>query len=118
MADDDGGVSAAVALEQLLLRPEIRADRAHVERLLHPDFQEFGASGRAWDRESMVEALVAGPGISGTADEFAAVRLADDVVLLTYRMRGDAGSLRSSVWIRDGTAGWRLRFHQGTPTRR
>ena len=42
------------------------------------------------------------------------MRLAEDVVLLTYRVTGEPGSLRSSLWVRDSEAGWRLRFHQGT----
>ena len=111
------GLSAVVAIERLLLRAVVRADRDRLERLLHPDFREFGASGRGWDRGSAVEALVTGPSVTGTAEEIAAVRLADDVVLLTYRVGGDAASLRSSVWVRDGAAGWRLRFHQGTSIR-
>ena len=60
----DGHRGRAVAgidqqLERLLLRPDIRADRERVEVLLHRDFQEFGASGRVWDREKIVDALVA-----------------------------------------------------------
>jgi ribonuclease HI len=38
-----------------------------------------------------------------------------EAVLLTYRSQGRTGSsLRSSLWVLDGTQ-WRLRFHQGTP---
>ncbi|MGY1712758.1 DUF4440 domain-containing protein [Geodermatophilus sp. SYSU D00758] len=108
--------AAVVELERLLLRPDARADRQRVAALLHPDFREFGASGRVWDREAIVRALAADPAVQGTAEAFEAVRLAEDVVLLTYRVTGDRGSLRSSLWVRDGAAGWRLRFHQGTPT--
>ncbi|SNR90749.1 hypothetical protein SAMN06272737_1384 [Blastococcus mobilis] len=82
--------------------------------LLHQDFQEFGASGRVWDREAIVDALAADPAAPGPAEAFAPVRLAEDVVLLTYRVSGEAGSLRSSLWVRDTAAGWQLRFHQGT----
>lgn len=116
MTDDDVETAAVVALERLLLRPDVRADRRRVEGLLHPDFREFGASGHTWSRETIVDALAADPAAPGTAEAFAPVRLAEDVVLLTYRVRGDPGSLRSSVWVRDRAAGWRLRFHQGTRT--
>lgn len=114
MTDDDAETAAVVELEHLLLRPGTRADRHRVEALLHQDFQEFGASGRVWDRETIVDALASDPTAPGVAEAFAPVRLAEDVVLLTYRVSGEPGSLRSSVWVRDGAASWRLRFHQGT----
>ncbi|RFU21231.1 nuclear transport factor 2 family protein [Geodermatophilus marinus] len=113
MTGDD--LAAVVELERLLLRPDTRADPDRVAALLHPEFREFGASGRVWDGEAIVRALGADPEVRGTAEAFEVVRLAEDVVLLTYRVTGHRGSLRSSLWVRDGAAGWRLRFHQGTP---
>ena len=114
MINYEAETAAVVELERLLLRPDIRADRHQVEVLLHHDFQEFGASGRVWDREAIDDALVGDPAAPGAAEAFAPVRLAEDVVLLTYRVSGEPGSLRSSLWVRDSAAGWRLRFHQGT----
>jgi len=35
-------------LEESMWRAETRFDRGYVERLLHPDFFEFGRSGRVW----------------------------------------------------------------------
>lgn len=116
MTNADAETAAVVELERLLLRADIRADGRRLEALLHPDFREFGSSGRVWDRATIVEALVADPEAPGAAEAFEPARLAEDVVLLTYRVRGDAGSLRSSLWVRDGASGWRLRFHQGTRT--
>ena len=106
-----------VRREQALLDPALRAEGARVEELLHPDFVEHGASGRTWDRASMVAALGEDPAVSGAAEDFRAQALAEDVVLLTYRVTGPHGSLRSSIWVRDPAAadpGWRVRFHQGT----
>jgi ribonuclease HI len=114
VSTDEAELQTVVERERLLLRADVRADAARVEQLLHPDFLEFGASGRSWHRAAIVDSLAADPTTSGVATGFAPVRLADDVVLLTYRVDGDPGSLRSSVWLRNGTAGWRLRFHQGT----
>jgi len=37
-----------VRRELLLLDPVVRADVGRVRGLLHPDFVEFGASGRIW----------------------------------------------------------------------
>jgi hypothetical protein len=113
LADDDG-FSGAVAGELRLLDPVTRADPELTRPLLHPDFTEFGVSGRIWDRESVVEALAADPGDAVNAEEMRGLRLAEDVVLLTYRVsRPDRASLRSSIWtVYDGR--WVLVFHQGT----
>lgn len=113
-AEHDGDLDDVVRLEQLLLSPDVRARADRVAALLHPDFVEHGASGRVWDRDSVVEALPADPGVVGEAGDFVPARLAEDVVLLTYRIRGPRETTRSSVWVRGGAAGWRMRFHQGT----
>jgi ribonuclease HI len=103
-----------VALELRLLDPEVRADRGEVERLLHPDFREIGASGRLWDRDSMVAALARDPGTGATASEMVAREVADGAVLVTYVAESAAGrSRRSSLWVRCED-GWRVLFHQGS----
>ena len=104
-------------LELRLLDPAVRGDRAAVERLLHPDFVEFGASGRVWDRAAVLAALAAEPGAQPEVSELASAELGDGVVLVTYRAaRADGtASRRASVWVRDEAGGWRVRFHQGTP---
>ena len=116
MTPADPDLEQVVARELRLLDPVVRADVEAVAALLHPDFVEYGASGRVWDRDSIVAALAESPGVSGAADDLRATRLADDVVLLTYRFDGERTSLRSSVWVRD-RGEWRIRFHQGTLVR-
>ena len=105
-----------VRLERLLLDPRVRRSPDLVRPLLHPDFLEFGASGRIWDTESVVAALASDAGgAEVTARDFAAVLLDPDVVLLTFRTDGGVGAcLRSSVWVRSASGGWLLRFHQAT----
>lgn len=99
--------------------PAVRAAPELVAELLHPEFVEFGASGRRWDAASVLEVMAGGEvgppievtGLTGT-------RLAADVVHLTYR--SDAGgrrARRSSIWRRDARGRWLLWFHQGTLTR-
>jgi ribonuclease HI len=113
VADDDG-FSGPVAGELRLLDPSTRADPAQSRELLHPDFTEFGASGRIWDRESVVAAMAEDPGEPMMAEEMRGFRLAPDVVLLTYRINRPAGSsLRSSIWVQHDRR-WVLVFHQGT----
>jgi len=101
-----------VRLELELLQPDRRGDRAYLERVLHPDFEEFGSSGRHWHRDEIIAALLAQPGSSQPeATDFRMLDLGPDSILLTYRTRT---SLRSSIWVRSDT-GWLIRFHQGTP---
>jgi hypothetical protein len=111
---EDEETAEVVRREQQLLDPRRRAAGDRVQELLHPDFVEYGSSGRAWDRAAITAALGHEPEVSGDATDFSPVALAENVVLLTYRIVGPAGSLRSSVWVKDPQAGWRLRFHQGT----
>ena len=116
MTQDEGDLAEVVRRERQLLDPALRADGEFVAGLLHRDYVEYGASGRVWDREGVVAALQADPGVPAEATGFEPVRLAGDVVLLTFRLNGDRPSLRCSVWVREPGSGWRLRFHQGTRT--
>jgi ribonuclease HI len=111
---EDEDLAEVVSRERQLLDPAVRASGDRVRELLHPDFLEYGASGRIWARAAVIAALADDPDVSGEGIDFSPVKLADDVVLLTYRIQGDAASLRSSIWVKDPVRGWRLRFHQGT----
>jgi ribonuclease HI len=86
--------------------------------LIHEDFREVGASGRVWDRPSiltMMEKEAAAAPLRIVASDMEAVGLAPDVVLVTYETHSDAGhARRSSVWLRE-RGRWQLRHHQGTP---
>src|SRR5450631_426763 len=119
--DDMGGTedrAEVMRRELLLLDPVVRADLGRVRRLLHPDFVEFGASGRIWDGKAIAEALAAESATPRPrAVDMVPVSLGVDAVLLTYRIDdAERPSLRSSVWIRVDGGEWLLRFHQGTTT--
>ena len=111
----------AVEAELSLLRPEVRSSAETIDALLDPAFVEVGASGRLWDRPATVAALASGEITSPEpiqTTEVAGVRLADDLVHVTYVSREVGGTpvRRSSIWRRtDGT--WRLYYHQGTPAK-
>jgi hypothetical protein len=110
----DVDVATVVQCELALLLPEIRRDPERMRALLHPDFVEYGSSGRVWDRES-IGAVSADPEPISAAD-FLARRVGPDAVLLTYTStRAGRDALRSSMWIRDSGDTWLLLFHQGTP---
>ena len=104
-----------LALERSLLTRAVRADRDRLERLLHPDFVEIGASGRRWSRAEMLDALSDEPSLDDVeAIDLLGRQLAADVVLVTYSTRRATTSVhRSSIWVRrDGK--WVVLFHQGT----
>ncbi|MGW1892907.1 nuclear transport factor 2 family protein [Streptomyces sp. NPDC002004] len=117
MTERTPAVEAAIQAELRLLDPGIRRSPRLVDELLHPEFTEFGASGRRWDRDAMIESLAAeadsavGP---GAMSHVRGVELAPDVVHLTYDTDvAGRRAHRSSLW-RLTERGWRLYFHQGT----
>lgn len=119
---DEETCAYLIRCERALLDPAVRRDRAQVESLLAEEFQEFGASGRVWNRQTIVDSLASEVYIPPTAEQMHCARIAPDVALVTYRaVRIDTisstrtESLRSSLWIRE-LGRWRLRFHQGTRT--
>ena len=104
-------------------RPETRFDRRWLACHLHPDFVEFGRSGRVYRRDDLLSALEQSGLTTIDCDlplpDFRAVALARAVVLVTYdsHVRHDGRvqhGHRTSLWLRDGKR-WRMRLHQGTP---
>src|SRR5262245_12432593 len=120
-ASPDTVASEILALEVAIARRDWTEIPGGIDGLLHPDFLEFGSSGRTWDRAEIVAALATAGSNGMSVEAFEAHRLAADVVLATYRtVEIASGSeprrrLRSSLWVRTGDR-WLLRFHQGTPT--
>ncbi|MEU8623505.1 DUF4440 domain-containing protein [Streptomyces sp. NPDC048669] len=116
--EEERSVRAAIEGELRLLDPRVRARPDAVTELLDPEFTEFGASGRRYDRVSILvvtsadgegaPAPVAATGMSG-------VLLAPGLVHLTFTTERDGHRVRrNSIWRRTGSR-WRLYFHQGTP---
>jgi hypothetical protein len=110
-------------LETELHSNDTRSNRERMERLLHPDFMEFGRSGVLYTRADVLNEFAA----RGSAlppihsEQFRLAILADGVALLTYlsaHVNSD-GTLhrrtwRSSIWVHTEN-GWQMCFHQGTP---
>ena len=109
-------IELVIAQERQILDIQVRQDRARLRELLHPDFEEFGASGRIWDLESVIEALTSEKDpqeIIGS--DFEGVILAPNLILLKFRTEaGGRVCLRSSIWMQGEDGNWKLRFHQGT----
>lgn len=109
---------AVIDAELRLLTPAVRSSRDAVSELLDPDFVEFGASGRKWDRHAILDMLSAEVGQEVvSARDIEATRLSDSVIQVRFRSQcGARGALRSSLWRRGEDGRWRMVFHQGTPT--
>jgi len=107
-------------LKEQLVQPEIRRSRERLDRLLADDFREFGSSSQVFDKEQIIQALQNETPLKFSLHGFAAVTLAPEVVLVTYRATctvvatgAVTHSLRSSIW-RKQNGQWRMLFHQGT----
>ena len=106
-------------LEERLLDPGFRRSVQEVSALLADAFQEFGASGRRYDKQQILAALAQEQGFSAHLSGFTVREFAPGCLLATYRVlihRPGAEpqhSLRSSLWVhREGR--WQMLFHQAT----
>lgn len=109
---------ALAAREPVFHRPELGTSRAAFEAMTAPEFWEIGASGRRYDRATVLDILEARHRQpveeSLSLTNFACQKLADDLYLATYLL-DQAGriSQRSSIW-RYSEERWQIVFHQGT----
>lgn len=110
------------SLEERLLDPATRRDPVLVAPLLADDFIEFGASGRVFNKASILEDLKnESPRPASLLSDFTTREIAPNAILATYKAtrrntNGDptGQSWRSSLWTNiDGR--WQIAFHQGTP---
>lgn len=112
---EDPDLHDVIDRELRLHDPTIRNATETAAELLDSDFHEFGASGRVWDRASILGMMAGRHEPPPLVDNVAATRLAEDVIFLTYRTRTpERIVLRSSVWRRRKGGPWRVYFHQGT----
>ena len=112
----DLDLATVVELEKKLLRPQTRRDWATLAALIHDDFYEIGASGCVYERESVIELLLAERSAETQASGFEATRLGPGVVLLTYWT--DTPAVRTSIWLKANDGTWQIVHHQGTPISR
>ncbi|MGW6117757.1 nuclear transport factor 2 family protein [Nocardia sp. NPDC055165] len=111
---DDSEIEYVVSAELRLADRKIRNSRKESSALLDSEFREFGASGRVWDRESILDMMSNDTSLMPTVDNVRAARLGPTVIQVTYRTRNsERTAVRSLIWLlRDGS--WNLYFHQGT----
>ena len=106
-------------LEVSMWKPETRFDKDYMNRTLTDDFFEFGRSGREYEKEETISAPMQEIKATLPLKQFKVDLIDTNVALVTYISEVQYDTLeianRSSIWVKTGT-GWRLRFHQGTPT--
>ena len=109
-------------LESRIYKPETRRDRAKLDALAHPDFFEFGYSGKSYSRSDILEFLPLDTSNNKVwTQDWSEQPLGENFALLTYKSAHELPdgtlerhALRSSVWALT-PQGWQLLFHQGTP---
>ena len=105
-----------VALEQAMWEPATRGDRVWMDTHLTDDFTEHGRSGRTYDRAAILALDAAVIDIELPLRDLTVRPLGRDAALVTYvSVQPNMVANRVSVWRRAAT-GWRLAFHQVTPT--
>ncbi len=111
----DSDTARFFELETSLHKRQVRNSPESTSALLADAFIEFGSSGRVWNKASIIESMQREEVDQQiTVEDFAALQLAPDVVLVTYISKKDAGfTLRSSIWKRC-VGKWQMIFHQGT----
>jgi len=107
-----------ISLERRLHRPEIRSSRPELDQLLSDDFQEFGASGKVYGKNEIINFLLDDPGLELKVENEVVKLVAPTVCLVTYTSVKSVGdsctrSNRSSIWKWSDEA-WKMVFHQGT----
>jgi hypothetical protein len=107
------------AREPIFHRVEPGTPRSDFERLMAEDFWEIGASGRRYDRATVLDELEKRqkerkPDVFETS-EFRCRKLSENVFLFTYVLLQDnqRRTNRSTIWQRTPD-GWKIIFHQGT----
>ena len=88
-------------LETELHLTATRRNQVRLQELLHPNFEEFGRSGRRYSRDEVLHEFV-----TERAQDFELTELNEEVALLTYRSAhvDSVGNLyrhtlRSFVWV-------------------
>lgn len=121
--DDEDLKELVLGLECELLSPRVRHSDVRLRELLADEFVEFGASGRIYDKRSIIDALVQAESTeSFEVDNFRMVTCSDDMAFVTYSCAATSAtgevirnSNRSSLWKRIDN-NWQIVFHQGTRT--
>ena len=113
-----------LAMEVALQKHENRTNISQLKALIHPEFLEIGYSGKTHDYNSTLKNLLSenNSELIVWSQDFRCTKFAPTVIQITYKsaLQDKKGNLsrhskRSSIWV-NMTEGWKILFHQGTPT--
>ncbi|MBB3410201.1 hypothetical protein FHT87_004133 [Rhizobium sp. BK316] len=109
------------AREPIFHRREFGTSRADLERMTDDNFWEIGASGKVYQRGYAIETSLAryenGPEPhEWPCRDFTITMLTDRLFLLSYILEEPQRVTRHSTIWRRADDGWKVVFHQGTPT--
>ena len=106
-------------LEQNLWNTETRFDPSLMDAIFAPDFEEFGRSGRRYQRDDLIFSESQAHPIDATLHRMQNRALSDSLCLLTYvsefHTDGSTEWANRSSILCNACGKWQLRFHQGTP---
>ncbi|MCL1049783.1 DUF4440 domain-containing protein [Shewanella abyssi] len=104
-----------------LQKPEVRASRGELERLISDDFMEFAATGCCFGKAEVLARLPDERAPYIETSHFEVRELTDGLCQVLYRAKFKKAndniisfSIRSSLW-RGHQEVWQMVFHQGTP---
>lgn len=114
------------AREPLFHHPEFGITRAELEEMITPDYWEVGASGKVYDRQFVIDTIVAryeDPEYQGvnsgtekdwTVEDFNCAELSSGLYLVTYTLtQGERVTRRTTIWT-NKEKGFQAVYHQGT----
>ena len=121
-APADQQIAEAMAAERESLSLECRIDPVRLERLLAPDFHEFGTSGGEIGDQGTAARVAAATSPKDEpikAENMRGWLLADGLVMLKYTSQHQGRRAhRTSLWRRAATGRWQIFHHQGTAAAR
>ncbi|GIU41734.1 DUF4440 domain-containing protein [Shewanella algidipiscicola] len=110
-----------IELEFALLNPEVRHSASTLDRLIHDDFLEIGATGLGFGKPEILRRLPEENSPKFTVIDIQFRQLSEDIAQLTYRASfkpinalDKRYSLRTSLW-KYAVDRWQIIYHQGTP---
>lgn len=105
-------------LEESMWIERTRYNRTWMERILHNDYEEFGASGRRHARWDVIDTPRIGFKAEIPLPGYKIQPLSESSAMITYTSIVDYDGVkeqanRVSIWVRSDS-GWQIRYHQGT----
>jgi hypothetical protein len=119
MALEKNDIEKLHELEESLWKSETRFNEEYMRTIMAKDFFEFGRSGKIYSIDEVLSASYQEIVAKLPLKDFAIHEIDEKVVLITYISEVQYDEIeigiRSSLWLKNED-GWKLKFHQGTPT--